>query len=66
MGDEVDFLHADKRKSFLQDYSIIMVWVARHAQSTQNRNFAISLQYIMENVKDEIGFLPADQRQKFL
>ena len=50
-------------------YKIIVslwVWVARHAQSTQNRNFAISLQYIMENVKDEIGFLPADQRLKFL
>ena len=50
-------------------YKIIVslwVWVARHAQSTQNRNFAISLQYIVENVKDEIGFLPADQRQKFL
>ena len=24
MGDEVDFLHADKRKSFIQGYSIMM------------------------------------------
>ena len=47
---------------------IVSLWVrvARHAQSTENRNFAISLQYVKENVKDEIGFLPADQRQKFL
>ena len=47
---------------------IVSLWVrvARHAQSTENRNFAISLQYVKENVKDEIGFLPPDQRQKFL
>ena len=34
--------------------------IARHAQSTQNNKFAISLQYLRENVKDEVDFLPAE------
>ena len=40
------------------------VFVARHGQSTQNQ-FTMSLQYLKENLKDEVGFLPADKRQKF-
>ena len=37
---------------------IVSLWVcvARHAQSTQNNKFAISLQYLKENVKDEVNF----------
>ena len=34
--------------------------IDRHAQSTQNNKFAISLQYLRENVKDEVDFLPAE------
>ena len=34
-------------------------------QSTQNNMFTISLQYLNENVKDEV-FLPADELQRFL
>ena len=30
--------------------------MARHAQSTQNNNFIISLQYLKENVKDRVDF----------
>ena len=43
---------------------IVSHWVciARHAQSTQK----ISLQYLKENVKDEIDFLPVDKHQRFL
>ena len=37
-----------------------------HAQSTQNNKFSISLQYLIENVKDEIVFLPSDKHQRFL
>ena len=40
--------------------------LARHVQSTQNNKFTISLQYLKENVKDEFGLLPTDQRQRFL
>ena len=38
--------------------SIVSLWVCvvRHAQSIQNNKFAISLQYLKENVKDEVDF----------
>ena len=47
---------------------IVSFWVciARKAQSTQNNKFTISLQYLNENVKDEVNFLPADKRESFL
>ena len=38
----------------------------RHVQSTENNQFTISLQYLNENVKDEVDFLPADKCQRFL
>ena len=44
----------------------LCVWVARHAQKTQNNKFAISLDYLKENAKDEVDFLPADKCQSFL
>ena len=46
---------------------IVSFWVcvARHAQSIQNK-FSISLQYLKENMKDEVDFLPADKHQMFL
>ena len=47
---------------------IVSLWmcVARHAQSTQNNKFAISLQYLKENIKDELDTLPGDKTQRFL
>ena len=36
---------------------------ARHAQSTQNNKFAISLQYLKKHVKNEVDFLSADTHQ---
>ena len=42
------------------------MFVARHAESTQNNKFTISLQYLKENVKNEIDFLLAYKRQSFL
>ena len=41
-------------------------WVAKHAQSTQNNKFTISLEYIKENLKDKVYFLLADKRQRCL
>ena len=38
--------------------------IARHAQSTQNNKFTISLQYLKKNVKDEVDFLPAEKAKK--
>ena len=50
-------------------YKIIVslwVYVDRHAQSNQNNRFTISLQYVKENVKNKVDFLPADKRRRFL
>ena len=62
VGDEVDFLHADKYKSFLQvDFSILGIAVSykmvlsllmgriKHSQSTQSNKFAISLQCLKKS-----------------
>ena len=47
---------------------MVSLWLcaARHAQSNQNNKFAISLEYLKENTKDEVDFLPVDKRQSFL
>ena len=48
---------------------IVSLWVftGRHAQSIQNNSFTISLQqYVKENVKNEVNFLPADKHQSSL
>ena len=39
------------------------VCVTRHAQSTQNNQFAISLQYLKKDVSDELDFLHADKHK---
>ena len=47
---------------------IISFWVcvASYAQSIQNHRFAISFQYLKENAKDKVDFLPAVKYQRFL
>ena len=52
VGKEVDFLPADKARLFENVIVSIRVCVARLAQSTQNNTFAISFQYLKENVKN--------------
>ena len=54
-----------KIKVFYKLIVSFWVYVARHAQSIQNK-FSISLQYLKENMKDEVDFLPADKHQTFL
>ena len=51
-----------------QNNLIVSFWVciARHVKRTQNNKFIISLQYLKENVKDDVDFLPDDIRQRFL
>ena len=61
MGDEVEFLPADKHKSFLQDGSIFLGVISQTGQSTKNNQFTISLQYPKENMKDEADFLPPEK-----
>ena len=45
---------------------VVLLRVTRLAQSTQNSKFAIPLQYLKENGKNEVNFLLADKHQKFL
>ena len=62
MGNEVDFLPADKQKSFLQIDSISLdVHSANLAKGTQNNK----LQYLKENINNQIYFLPSDKRQRY-
>ena len=43
------------------------VFVTRHAQSTQNKEFAyISLHYLQKSIEDEVYFLPANKHESFL
>ena len=43
----------------------LWVWVARYAESNEDK-FAISLQYLKENLRDEVDFLPVEKRQRVL
>ena len=66
LSDEVDFLHVDKHESLLQLEGMILMGIDKHSQSSQNREFAMSLQYLKKEVKDEVDFLHADKHQSFL
>ena len=56
-GGEVDFFCLQINAEVLYKLIVsLLACVARHAQSTQYNNFTISLQYLKENVKDEVDF----------
>ena len=40
--------------------------MVKHSQSFQNSKFAMSLQYLKKEVRDEVDFLHADKHQSFL
>ena len=63
LSDEVDFLHADKHESLLQIDTLIFMGMVKHSQSSQNRRFAMSLQYPKKEVRAQVGFLHADKHQ---
>ena len=56
MIDEVHFLHADKHESLLQIDTLILLEMVMHSQSSQNSQFAMSLQYLKKEVKYEVDF----------
>ena len=64
MGDEVEFLPADKLKSFLQDGFIPSGVSSQTVQSTKNSHFTISLRYLKENMKDKTDFFACWQMLK--
>ena len=39
---------------------LFLLFKARHAQSTQNNKFVISLRYLKKEMRDEVNFLHAD------
>ena len=39
--------------------------MVKHSQSSQNSKFAMSLQYLKQEVRDEFDFLDADKHQSF-
>ena len=46
---------------------MVSLWIceARQAQSTKNNQFTICLQYLKEDMKDEVDFLPANKCWRF-
>ena len=50
-------------------YKLILLYLmemVKQSQSSQNIKFAMSLQYLQKQVRDEVDFLHADKRQSFL
>ena len=43
-----------------------LMGMVKHSQSSQNSKFAMSLQYLKKEVRDEVDFLHADKHQSFL
>ena len=53
-------------KVFFKLISSFLVNIGRHTQSNQNNEFAISLQYLKKDARDEVDFLHADICRKFI
>ena len=45
---------------------MILMWMVKHSQSSQNSNCAMSLQCLQKEVRDEDDFLHADKRHSFI
>ena len=45
---------------------MMLMGMAKHSRSFQNTKFAMSLQYLKKEVRDEVDFLHADKHQSFL
>ena len=65
-GMKLIFCQPINTKFFYKFIASLWVCKARNGQSTQNNNLTISLQYLKENVKDEVNCLPSDKHQRFL
>ena len=52
--------------SFYVCVAIILGMCGQTCPSYPNNTFAIHLQYLKENVKDKVNFLPIDKQQRFL
>ena len=64
--DGVDFSLLIIAKRFFKVILSFLMCMARHAQITQNKKFAISLQYLKKDVNDEVDFLHAGKHEILL
>ena len=55
-----------QHESLLQIDTMILMEMVKYSQSSQNSKFAMSLQYLKKEVRDEVDFLHADKHQSFL
>ena len=60
------FLRADKHESLQQFDTMILMGMVKLSQNSQNSKFAMSLQYLKKEIKNEVGFLHGDKHQIFL
>ena len=60
------FLQAGKYESLLQNDTMILMGMVKHSQCSRNSKFAMSLQYLKKEVRDEVDFLHVDKHQSFL
>ena len=60
------FLHAEEHEGYLQIDIVALIWMVKPSQSFQNSMFTISLLYLKQEVKDEVGYLHADKHQRWL
>ena len=65
MSDEVNFLHADKDKNQIQIDTVIFMEMAKHSKNFQHSTYAMSLQYLRKEDRDEVDCLHADKHQSF-
>ena len=58
VNDEAYFWHADKNRSLLQVNTINLILCDKACPKYQKKEVCISLQYLKENMKDEVNFFP--------
>ena len=61
MNGEINFLHESKNENLLQIHTMTLIGMIKHAKSSQNSMFAMSLQYLKKDVRDEVDFLHTDR-----
>ena len=61
-SEEVDFLHADQHEGFLQISTIVLIRMVKRSQNSENSKYAMSLQYLKKEGRDEVD-LHANKHQ---
>ena len=56
MSNYVDFFHTGSHASLQQIDTMILMKMVKHSQIYQNSTFAVFLQYLKKEVRNEVGF----------